>query len=56
MSDAVIAKVREVCQTYLNPNELLLAAQETVEKAGKQSSLETKPGKSCSARLSELRA
>ena len=41
VTDAVIAKVREVCQAYLNPGELLPAAQEAVENAGKQSSLET---------------
>ena len=41
VTDAVIAKVREVCQAYLNPGELLPAAQEAVENARKQSSLET---------------
>ena len=41
VTDAVIAKVREVCQVYLNPDELLPAAQEAVENARKQSSLET---------------
>lgn len=41
VTDAVIAKVREVCQAYLNPDELLLMAREAVENAGKQSSLET---------------
>ena len=41
VTDAVIAKVREVCQAYLNPDELLPAAQEAVENARKQSSLET---------------
>src|SRR5699024_4495815 len=40
VTDAVIAKVREVCQAYLNPDELLPVAQEAVENAGKQSSLE----------------
>ncbi len=40
-TDAVIAKVQEVCQAYLNPDELLPVAQEAVENAGKQSSLET---------------
>ena len=39
VTDAVIAKVREVCQTYLNPDELLPVAREAVENAGKQSSL-----------------
>ena len=41
VTDAVIAKVREVCQAYLNPDELLPLAQEAVENAGKQSSLES---------------
>ena len=41
VTDAVIAKVREVCQAYLKPDELLPAAQEAVENARKQSSLET---------------
>ena len=41
VTDAVIAKVREVCQAYLNPGELLPVAQEAVENARKQSSQET---------------
>ena len=41
VTDAVIARVREVCRAYLNPDELLPVAQETVENARKQSSLET---------------
>ena len=41
VTDVVIAKVREVCQAYLNPDELLPVAQEAVENARKQSSLET---------------
>lgn len=41
VTDAVAAKVREVCQAYLNPDELLPVAREAVENAGKQSSLET---------------
>ena len=41
VTDVVIAKVREVCQAYLNPDELLPVAQETVENAKKQSSLES---------------
>ena len=41
VTDAVIAKVREVCQAYLNPDELLPVAREAVENAGKQSSLES---------------
>ena len=40
VTDAVVAKVREVCQAYLNPDELLPVAQEAVENARKQSSLE----------------
>ena len=41
VTDAVIAKVREVCRAYLNPDELLPVAQEAVENARKQSSLES---------------
>ena len=41
VTDVVIAKVREVCQAYLNPDELLPVAREAVENAGKQSSLES---------------
>ena len=41
VTDAVIAKVREVCQAYLNPDELLPVAQEAMENAGKRSSLES---------------
>ena len=41
VTDVVIAKVREACQAYLNPDELLPVAQEAVENARKQSSLET---------------
>ena len=41
VTDAVVAKVREVCQAYLNPDELLPVAQEAVENARKQHSLET---------------
>ena len=41
VTDAVIAKVREVCQAYLNLNELLPVAQEAVENSRKQSSLES---------------
>ena len=40
VTDAVIAKVREVCQAYLNPDELLPMAREAVENARKQSGLE----------------
>ena len=41
VTDAVIAKVREVCEAYLHPDELLPVAKEAVENAGKQSGLET---------------
>ena len=41
VTEAVIEKVREVCQAYLNPEELLPMAKEAVENARKQSSLET---------------
>lgn len=41
VTDTVVAKVREVCQAYLNPDELLPVAREAVENAGKQSSLES---------------
>ena len=41
VTDGVIAKVREVCRAYLDPDKLLPAAREAVENAGKQSSLET---------------
>ena len=41
VTDVVIAKVREVCQAYLNPDELLPVAREAVENARKQSSLES---------------
>lgn len=40
MTDAVIAKVRENCQDYLNPDELLPMAREAVENVRKQSGLE----------------
>ena len=40
VTDAVVAKVREVCQAYLNPEELLSIAEEAVENTGKQSGLE----------------
>ncbi len=41
VTDAVISKVREVCEAYLNPDELLPVAKEAVENAGKQSGLVT---------------
>ncbi|OUQ81032.1 recombinase family protein [Flavonifractor sp. An100] len=40
VTDAVISKVREVCQAYLNPDELFPMAREAVENARKQSGLE----------------
>lgn len=41
VTDAVIARVQEVCRGFLNPEELLPMAREAVEEARKQSSLET---------------
>ena len=41
VTDAVIAKVREVCEAYLNPKELLPIAQEAVEQAWKENTQET---------------
>lgn len=41
VTNAVIAKVREVCEAYLNPKELLPMAQEAVEQARKENALET---------------
>ena len=41
VTDAVVAKVREVCQAYLDPDELLPMALEAVENARKQNNLET---------------
>ena len=35
MNETVLAKVREVCQTYLNPNQLCPIAEEAVENASK---------------------
>jgi len=40
VTDAVTAKVREVCEACLNPGELLPIAQEAVEQAEKESALE----------------
>lgn len=40
VTDAVIARVREVCRGFLNPEELLPMARKAVEQARKQSSLE----------------
>lgn len=41
VTNAVIAKVREVCEAYLNPNELLPMAQEAAAQAQKENALET---------------
>ena len=40
VTDAVIAKVREVCKAYLNPIELLPIAQRAVEQARKENAPE----------------
>ena len=40
VTDAVIAKVREICEAYLNPDELLPIAQKAVEEAQKKDSSE----------------
>ena len=40
LTDAVLTKVREVCQAYLNPDDLIPMAREAVENARKQSSPE----------------
>lgn len=40
VTNAVIAKIREVCLAYLHPEQLLPIAQEAVEKARQQSRLE----------------
>ena len=40
VNEAVFAKVREVCQAYLNPDELMPVAQKAVENASKESSCE----------------
>jgi hypothetical protein len=40
VTEAVIAKVKEVCEAYLNPKELLPIAQEAVEQARKENTLE----------------
>ncbi len=42
MNDTVLAKVREVCQTYLNPDRLPPIAQEAVDNASKAISCEAK--------------
>ena len=41
VTDAVIAKVREVCEAYLDPEKLLPRAPEALEQAQKQNALET---------------
>lgn len=40
MNEAVLAKVREVCQAYLNPDQLCPIAEEAVENASKAVSCE----------------
>ncbi len=40
VTDAVIAKVRKICETYLNPEELLPIAEEAVEQVQKENALE----------------
>ena len=40
VTDAVIAKVREVCEAYLDPEKLLPMAQEALEQAQRQNALE----------------
>ena len=40
VNEAVLTKVREVCQAYLNPDRLRPIAQEAVENASKESSCE----------------
>ena len=40
VTDAVIAKVREVCESYLKPQELLPIAERAVEEARKQNAVE----------------
>ena len=40
VTDAVIAKVREICEAYLNPDELLPIAQKVLEEARKEDSVE----------------
>ena len=41
VTDAVIAKVREVCEACVNPGELLPIAQEAVDQAQKENAVET---------------
>ena len=40
MTDAVLAKVREVCEAYLNPAELLPVAETAISEADKAASTE----------------
>lgn len=40
MNEAVLSKVREICQAYLNPDQLRPIAEEAVENASKESSCE----------------
>ena len=48
VTDAVVAKVREVCQTYLNPDKLRPIAEEAVKNASK--------AVSCEAEIQALRS
>ena len=41
VTDAVLAKVREACETYLDPAKLMPVARETVSKADKADRVET---------------
>jgi len=41
VTDAVLAKVREVCEAYLNPAELLPVAEATISEVDKAASAET---------------
>ena len=41
VTDAVVAKVREVCEAWINPEELLPIAREAVEQERKENALET---------------
>ena len=41
VNEAVLTKVRQVCQAYLNPDELLPIARQAVEDAQKADSIET---------------
>ena len=55
VTQAVIDRVREVCQRYLQPDELLPAAEEAVERAGREDALEAER-KAVQARIDRLTA